>query len=84
MLKPGGLFGVYDVMLAGAGEIAYPMPWAMTAATSFPETPDAYRALLAAVGFALNATGAICHSKCLVRRRQRQRSMARLRSACIS
>jgi len=53
VLKPGGLFGVYDVLLAGADEIAYPMPWAMTAATSFLETPDAYRALLAAVGFAL-------------------------------
>ncbi|MGA8294172.1 MAG: class I SAM-dependent methyltransferase, partial [Rhodoplanes sp.] len=53
VLKSGGLFGVYDVMLIGDGEIAYPMPWAMSAATSFLETPAAYRALLAAQGFAI-------------------------------
>ena len=53
VLKSGGLFGVYDVMLIGDGEIAYPMPWAMSAATSFLETPAAYRALLAAEGFAI-------------------------------
>ena len=53
VLKPGGVFGVYDVMLTGDGEVAYPMPWAMTAAASFLETPAAYRALLAAQGFAI-------------------------------
>jgi ubiquinone/menaquinone biosynthesis C-methylase UbiE len=53
VLKPGGLFGLYDVMLTGAGEVAYPMPWAMTAATSFLETPARYRALLAATGFSI-------------------------------
>lgn len=53
VLKPGGVFGVYDVMLTGDGEIAYPMPWAMTAAASFLETPAAYRALLVAQGFAI-------------------------------
>ena len=53
MLKPGGAFGVYDVMRAGEDEIAYPMPWAMTAATSFLETPAVYRVLLAAEGFTI-------------------------------
>jgi SAM-dependent methyltransferase len=53
VLKPGGVFGVYDVMLTGDGEIAYPMPWAMNVAASFLETPAAYRALLAAEGFAI-------------------------------
>jgi len=53
VLKLGGVFGLYDVMLTGDGEVAYPMPWAMTAAASFLETPAAYRALLAAQGFAI-------------------------------
>jgi SAM-dependent methyltransferase len=53
VLKPGGVFGVYDVMLTGDGEIACPLPWALTAAASFLETPAAYRALLAAQGFAI-------------------------------
>lgn len=53
VLKPGGLFGVYDIMLAGDGEIAYPMPWALTAAASFLETLATYRALLTAAGFAI-------------------------------
>jgi len=53
VLKLGGSFGVYDAMRAGEGEIAYPIPWAMTAATSFLETPVAYRALLAETGFAI-------------------------------
>jgi SAM-dependent methyltransferase len=52
-LKPGGLFGVYDVMLIGDGRIAYPVPWAETAQTSFVERPEAYRALLAETGFTL-------------------------------
>lgn len=53
VLKPGCVFGIYDIMLTSAGEIAYPMPWALTAAASFLETPPAYRALLAAQGFAI-------------------------------
>ena len=53
VLKPGGLFGIYDVMLTGESAIAYPMPWATTAATSFLETPLAYRDLLIEAGFAI-------------------------------
>jgi ubiquinone/menaquinone biosynthesis C-methylase UbiE len=51
VLKPGGRFGVYEVMRTGAGDIPYPMPWAATSATSFVETPDAYRRRLEAAGF---------------------------------
>jgi ubiquinone/menaquinone biosynthesis C-methylase UbiE len=50
-LKPGGLFGVYDVMRAAAGDLPYPMPWAQTGETSFVETPETYRRLLGAAGF---------------------------------
>jgi ubiquinone/menaquinone biosynthesis C-methylase UbiE len=51
VLKPGGRFGVYEVMRTGTGDIPYPMPWAATPATSFVETPDTYRRLLEAAGF---------------------------------
>jgi hypothetical protein len=40
-------------MRTGESAIAYPMPWATTAATSFLETPPAYRDLLAEAGFAI-------------------------------
>jgi SAM-dependent methyltransferase len=53
VLKPGGLYAVYDVMRMTEGDLPYPMPWAETAATSFVETPEAYRRLLAGAGFAL-------------------------------
>jgi ubiquinone/menaquinone biosynthesis C-methylase UbiE len=51
VLKPGGRFGVYDIMQIGEGEIPFPMPWAMTQATSFVERPETYRRLLEAGGF---------------------------------
>lgn len=53
VLKPGGLFCVYDVMRAGEGDLPYPMPWAQTSETSFVETPETYRRLLSAAGFNL-------------------------------
>lgn len=52
-LKPGGIFGVYDVMRTGDGDFSFPVPWAATAATSFVRTPAEYRALLQAAGFAV-------------------------------
>ncbi len=53
VLKPGARFGVYDVMRVGEDEIPYPMPWAATVETSFVETPETYRRLLVAAGFAI-------------------------------
>lgn len=53
VLKPSGVFGVYDVMIVGAGEIPYPMPWAMTAGMSFLATPAEYRGFLSGAGFAI-------------------------------
>jgi len=50
VLKPGGKFGIYDVMRTGEGDIAYPVPWAKTAETSALETPAHYRAALEAAG----------------------------------
>lgn len=51
VLKPGGRFGVYDIMRIGEGEIPFPMPWAMTQDMSFVERPETYRRLLEAGGF---------------------------------
>ncbi|MDP5308132.1 class I SAM-dependent methyltransferase [Paracoccus spongiarum] len=50
VLRPGGRFGVYDVMIVGPGEPAYPMPWAGSAGISFPERPDDYAGHAEAVG----------------------------------
>ena len=51
VLKPGGVFCVYDVMRSGEGDLPYPMPWAQTAVTSFVEAPATYRRLMNAAGF---------------------------------
>ena len=51
VLKPRSTFGVYDVMRDRDGDLAFPMPWAATAATSFVEPAAAYRGALRAAGF---------------------------------
>lgn len=50
VLKPGGVFGVYEVMRLKPGEPEFPVPWAATPETSFLATPDEYRAAAAAAG----------------------------------
>ena len=50
VLKPGGRFATYDVVLAG-GEVLYPLPWAPDASTSFLLSADDTRAALHAAGF---------------------------------
>jgi SAM-dependent methyltransferase len=50
MLKSGGRFATYDVVLNG-GEPHYPVPWARTPATSFLLTADATREAIEAAGF---------------------------------
>ncbi len=56
VLKPGALFGIYDVMRMSDEPLAYPVPWASTEAHSFPGTPEDYRAALQAAGFEIVAT----------------------------
>lgn len=55
VLRPGGVFAVYDVMRTGPGDLTYPVPWAEIGATDFSVPPDAYRAAAEAAGFTLAA-----------------------------
>lgn len=54
-VKPGGTFGLFDIMRTGDGALAYPVPWARDAATSFVETPARYRVALEGAGFEIVA-----------------------------
>ncbi len=40
VLRPGAIFGVYDVMQSGPGPIAFPVPWSQVAETSALATPE--------------------------------------------
>ncbi|MFE6234664.1 SAM-dependent methyltransferase [Cellulosimicrobium sp. NPDC057862] len=51
VVRPGGPFGLYEQMRVGPGDLPFPMPWAVDAATSFVETPDAYTDALTTAGF---------------------------------
>jgi SAM-dependent methyltransferase len=53
MLKPGGIFGIYDQMRAGEGELEFPLPWASEPQASFVETPEAYKRWLTEAGFGI-------------------------------
>src|SRR5215472_5117684 len=55
VLRPSSLFGIYDVMRIGDGEIAYPVHWAATAASSAVATPAQYREALEKSGFTIVA-----------------------------
>ena len=55
VLRPGGIFAIYDVMCLADGDLAFPLPWAAGPATSFVATPAEYRTALAASGFAIQA-----------------------------
>jgi ubiquinone/menaquinone biosynthesis C-methylase UbiE len=55
VLRPGALFGIYDVMKAGGDELSFPVPWATTAASSFMASPAQYRSALQAAGFEIIA-----------------------------
>jgi MPBQ/MSBQ methyltransferase len=42
VLKPGGIFALYDVMRGNEGIFNYPVPWASDEDTNFIETPATY------------------------------------------
>jgi MPBQ/MSBQ methyltransferase len=51
VLKPAGLFTIYDIMRTGEGPIRYPVPWAASEETSFVGTSKEYRDALHSAGF---------------------------------
>lgn len=51
VLRPGGSFALFDVMRFDDRPLAFPLPWAGTAETSFVTTPEAYRSAARAAGF---------------------------------
>lgn len=51
VLKPGGIFAIFDLLRAGPGDMAYPAPWALTEETSFVADGKAYRDALQRAGF---------------------------------
>jgi len=51
VLKPGGRFTIFDIMRGGDGMMEFPVPWAMSAETSFVRSADEYRVALEAAGF---------------------------------
>jgi len=51
VLKPGGSFGIYDIMRTDDAPLKFPLPWSSSAETSFVEAPTDYRAALSSEGF---------------------------------
>jgi ubiquinone/menaquinone biosynthesis C-methylase UbiE len=55
VLRPGAVFGIYDVMRTGPGELAFPVPWAADPDISAVAEPEHYKKALQAAGFAITA-----------------------------
>ena len=54
-MRSNALFGIYDVMRIGDGELTYPVPWATTSASSAVAKSAHYREALQAAGFSVIA-----------------------------
>jgi len=53
VIKPGGVFAVYDVLQGEGGDVLYPVPWARDPSISYLATPDQMKSLLIGAGFKL-------------------------------
>ena len=53
VVKPSGIFAVYDILQGEGGEVLYPVPWARDPSISHLETPEQMSSLLVAAGFKL-------------------------------
>ncbi len=50
VLRPGGRFGIYDIMLFAEGGLNFPLPWSSEAATSHVARPEIYQETAAEAG----------------------------------
>ena len=53
VVKPGGIFAVYDILQGEGGEVLYPVLWARDPSISHLATPEQMSALLIGAGFKL-------------------------------
>lgn len=53
VVRPGGVFAVYDVLRGDGGPTLFPVPWARDPASSHLASPAEMRALLAGAGFTI-------------------------------
>jgi len=53
ILKPGGVFGIFDIVQMEADGLTFPLPWSSQPETSFVAPLSDYRRLLIAAGFAV-------------------------------
>jgi ubiquinone/menaquinone biosynthesis C-methylase UbiE len=51
VIKPGGIFAVYDVLQGEGGDVLFPVPWAREPSISHLATPNEMKSLLAEAGF---------------------------------
>jgi ubiquinone/menaquinone biosynthesis C-methylase UbiE len=51
VVKPGGVFAVYDVLQGEGGDVVFPVPWAREPSISHLATPDEMESLLTDAGF---------------------------------
>ncbi len=56
VVKPGGIFAVYDVLEGEGGDVLFPVPWAREPSISHLVTPDKMTLLLADAGFKILET----------------------------
>jgi ubiquinone/menaquinone biosynthesis C-methylase UbiE len=56
VVKPGGIFAVYDVLQGEGGEVIFPVPWARDPSISVLAAPDDMLELLADAGFEVEAS----------------------------
>lgn len=54
VLRPGGVFAIYDAMRESDGAFSYPVPWSAGPETNFIDTASAYRRLLGEAGFSID------------------------------
>jgi ubiquinone/menaquinone biosynthesis C-methylase UbiE len=51
VVKPGGIFAVYDILQGDGGDVSFPVPWARDSSINHLTTPEEMQELLCHAGF---------------------------------